>query len=253
MDFIVRIADLNIRISCFYPQTKTFCKNYLVDMEYEKADFSIVISKQDIDFEREKSMRENQKTGISIPYFSDSYLETLAVYRKIANRIIEYNTVLFHGSAIAVDGAGYLFTAKSGTGKSTHTKLWREKFGERTIMVNDDKPLLKVVDKEVLVYGTPWDGKHRLSNNISVPLKAICVLERADVNRIKAVSSKEILPTMLQQSYRPQNSLKMEKTLQIIDRILENTVQYRLGCNMDIQSAEIAYHMMSKDGKDEIL
>lgn len=250
MNFMVRIADLNIGISCLYPQTKLFCRDYLVDGE---CDFSISISKQDIDFEREKFIIENQKVGTSIQFLPDSHLEILAVYRKIANQAIEYNTILFHGSAIAVDGVGYLFTAKSGTGKSTHTRFWREKFGKRAVMVNDDKPLLKVTDKGVIVYGTPWDGKHHLSNNISVPLKAICILERADENHIESISFREALPMMLQQSYRPQNSLEMIKTLELIDRILDNTAQYRLRCNMDIQAAEVSYSAMSKHGKDGIL
>ena len=77
-----------------------------------------------------------------------------------------------------MDGQAVLFTAKSGTGKSTHTKLWRDLFGERAVMVNDDKPLLRILKDGVLVCGTPWDGKHRLSTNCALPLKAICILER---------------------------------------------------------------------------
>ena len=99
--------------------------------------------------------------------------------------MISYDTILFHGSVIAVDGIGYLFTAKSGTGKSTHTRLWREYFGDRAAMVNDDKPLLKITDSSVIAYGTPYNGKHRLGTNISVPLKAICILTRAADNHIE--------------------------------------------------------------------
>ena len=107
----------------------------------------------------------------------DDYLETLAVCRKIAERMPEHNTFLFYGSCIAVDGAGYVFTAKSGTGKSTHTRLWRELLDNRATMVNDDKPLIRIADDDAIIYGTPWDGKHPLSHNIAVPLKAICILE----------------------------------------------------------------------------
>lgn len=143
-------------------------------------------SQSDIEYEREKSALEDRKEGLPIRNFPDSYLETLAVYRKFAENLLAYDTVLFHGSVVAVDGIGYLFTAKSGTGKSTHTRLWREYFGERAVMVNDDKPLLQVTENGVIVYGTPWDGKHHLSNNISVPLKAICILTRAEENHIES-------------------------------------------------------------------
>lgn len=75
--------------------------------------------------------------------YSLSYLETLAVYRKIVTRLVFSDILLIHGSAIAVDGKAYLFTAPSGTGKSTHTRMCREYFKDRAVMVNDDKPLNK--------------------------------------------------------------------------------------------------------------
>ena len=107
----------------------------------------------------------------------DDYLETLAVCRRIAERMPEHDTFLFYGSCIAVDGAGYVFTAKSGTGKSTHTRLWREMLGVRAVMVNDDKPLIRIADDGSVIYDPPWDCNHHLSHNIAVPLKAICILE----------------------------------------------------------------------------
>ena len=199
-------------------------------------------SQSDIEYEREKSALEDRKEGLPIRNFPDSYLETLAVYRKFAENLLAYDTVLFHGSVVAVDGIGYLFTAKSGTGKSTHTRLWREYFGERAVMVNDDKPLLQVTENGVIVYGTPWDGKHHLSNNISVPLKAICILTRAEENHIEQISNSMAFPMLLQQSNRPQDSLKMQKTLEILGRISDNIALYKLGCNMEIEAAETAYH-----------
>jgi hypothetical protein len=210
----------------------------------DQADFSVRISQDDIDFEREKSIREDEVEGVPIRHFSDAYLETLALYRKIAVRVLDDDILLFHGSVVAVDGEGYLFTAKSGTGKSTHTRLWREYFGERAIMVNDDKPLLKVTDSGVIVYGTPWDGKHRLSSNISVPLKAICVLERDQSNHIESISAKEAFPMLLQQSYRPSEPEPMLKTLSLVEKLGKKVKLYRLGCTMDLSAAQVAYNGM---------
>ncbi len=144
-----------------------------------------------------------QKRAFPSGSFSDAYLETLAVYRKIADHLLSYDTLLFHGSVIAVDGEGYLFTAKSGgTGKSTHTRLWREYFGERAVMVNDDKPLLRITDSGVTAYGTPWDGKHRLSTNIAVPLKGICILTRDTTNHIEPAEPHAVYPLIVQQTNR---------------------------------------------------
>ena len=239
--FKIRLADKVIAVSALHGYIADYCRGYISD---DTPDFAVQITQSDIDYEREKSRREDIKEGIPIRNFSDEYLETLAVYRKIAEKMIDYDTILFHGSVIAIDGIGYLFTAKSGTGKSTHTRLWRDLFGERAIMVNDDKPLIKVSESGIIVYGTPWDGKHRLSTNISVPLKSVCVLERSEENRIEKVTADSVYNMLVQQVYRPQNPQKLLKTLQLIDILSENAGLYRLGCNMDISAAELAYNAM---------
>ncbi|MGN0600689.1 MAG: hypothetical protein ACI4JK_12455 [Oscillospiraceae bacterium] len=160
--------------------------------------------------------------------------------------MLDYDTILFHGSAVSVDGVGYLFTAKSGTGKSTHTRLWREMLGDRAVMINDDKPLIRVSESGIIVYGTPWDGKHRLSTNIGVPLKALCILERAEDNRIVPITKKDAYNMLMQQVYKPTEPQKLIKTMQLIDRLAANVKLYRLGCNMSPQAAQAAYTAMKK-------
>ena len=158
---------------------------------------------------------------------------------------------LFHGSVIAVDGEGYLFTAKSGTGKSTHTRLWREYFGERAVMVNDDKPLLHITDSGVTAYGTPWDGKHRLSTNTAVPLKGICILTRDTTNHIEQAESHAAYPLIVQQTNRSLTADGMKQTLSLIDNMLNVVPVYRLGCNMNIEAARVAYEGMNRLKKQE--
>ena len=174
MTGIYQMASEIIQIDSLHALVQNQCMNY---QGYGFPSFVVHTTQSDIDFERKKSAREDESEGIPIRQFPDAYLETLAVYRKIAEKMPDYDTFLFHGSAIAVDGTAYLFTAKSGTGKSTHTRLWRELLGDRAVMVNDDKPLIRVnADGTAVAYGTPWDGKHRLSSNIAVPLRVICIL-----------------------------------------------------------------------------
>lgn len=235
-----KIADKVVEVNSIYDEVQEYCTDYLTD---EPADYSITTTQADIDFEREKSASEDEIEGIPIRQFSDSYLEELAVYRKIAEKMLDFDTVLFHGSVIAVDSIGYLFTAKSGTGKSTHTRLWREYFGERAVMVNDDKPLLHIADT-VTAYGTPYNGKHRLGTNTSVPLKTICILTRSADNHIEAITREQAYTMLLQQVYRPADMLKMAKTLELVDRLADSVKLYHLGCNMDISAAKIAYEGM---------
>ena len=235
-----KIADKVVEVNSIYDEVHEYCSDYQTD---EPADYSVTTTQADIDFERQKSAREDEVEGIPVRHFSDSYLEELAVYRKIAEKMIDFDTVLFHGSVVAVDDVGYLFTAKSGTGKSTHTRLWREYFGDRAVMVNDDKPLLHIADT-VTAYGTPYNGKHRLGTNISVPLKAICILTRSADNHIEPITREQAYTMLLQQVYRPADMLKMAKTLELVDRLADSVKLYQLGCNMDISAAKIAYEGM---------
>ena len=177
-----KIAERNIVISSLHDEVHRLCIDYLSPDSV--PDFAVETTQEDIEYEREKSIREDEIEHIPIRHFSDGYLETLAVYRKIAEKMPEYDTILVHGSCVAVDGKGYLFTAKSGTGKSTHTRLWRQELGERAVMVNDDKPLIRISENGPVIYGTPWDGKHRLSNNIGVPLKDLSTRKGAIVSVI---------------------------------------------------------------------
>ncbi len=243
MTFQMKLAGLPMEVSAIYDSTRQFCQEYLTK---EEPVFSVVIQQKDIEDEKEQIAATNQMQKQFLQSCPDSYLETLALYRKIASELLNDSTLLFHGSAVAVDGQGYLFTAASGTGKSTHVRLWREKFQERAVMINDDKPLLHFSDSGILVYGTPWNGKHRLSNNLAVPLKGLCILERSQENKIQAISGRDAWPKLLQQSYRPKEPEKLQKVMALVDKLASEMKLYRLSCNMDPLAAEIAYQGMQE-------
>ena len=241
IQFTIKLANLTICVSALYESTKTYCDKYLCE---GNPDFSVEITPSDIEFERIKFIKNNEKEGIAVRKFSDSYLEIIAVQRKITEALFSYDTVLFHGSVVAVDGVAYMFTAKSGTGKSTHTRLWREMFGERAIMVNDDKPFVSIENDEVIVHGSPWNGKHKLGENISVPLRAICILERGETNKISPISASEAIFTLIQQSSRPKQPDLMHKYMELLDGIASRVKFYRLSCNMEPDAALTAYRGM---------
>lgn len=230
-----KIANKVVEINSMYNEVHDYCYDYITD---EEVDYYINIEYSDIEYEREKQNDKNTNKK-----YTDMYLEILAVYRKIAEKMIDYDTILFHGSAIAVDGEAYIFTAKSGTGKSTHTKLWRECFGDKVTMINDDKPLLKISDR-VIVYGTPYDGKHRLSENISAPLNSICIITRSKNNHIEKITKEKAYPMLIQQTYRSNNPKNMKKTFELIDKLIDKVDLYLLECNMDLDAAKIAYEGM---------
>lgn len=208
-----RLAGHTIKIESLYSQVNTLCAAYRVE---DDAEYCITTTPADIAYERKRSVRADELEGAAVREYAPPYLETLAVYRKLAQLLVQDDILLMHGAVVAVDGQAYLFTAKSGTGKTTHTRLWLQQFGDRAVMVNGDKPLLHVTNKGVTAYGTPWDGKEHLSTNTSCPLKAICILTRSEINHIKRISKKEALPMLCQQIHRPADPAALARMLVLV-------------------------------------
>lgn len=243
MTGIFRMADLTVQIDSLHAFVQEQCADYRSE---GLPKLIVQIGRQDILYEREISAREDMRAGRPVFSCSEGYLESLAVYRKIAEKLPDHDGFVFHGSCVAVDGSAYLFTAKSGTGKSTHARLWREILGHRAVMVNDDKPIIRFLDGVPFVFGTPWDGKEHLSSNTSAPLKAVCILGRSPENRIREISGREALPMLIQQAYRPASPEALEKTLTLLEQLEKQAKLYRLDCNMDSNAAELAYHSMKE-------
>lgn len=209
---------------------RELCKDYETD---QKEEFQIIVAPEDV---------AKEKNGSSdFPY---GYLESLAFYRKFCEKVLEKNILLFHASVVAVDGEAYLFTAPSGTGKSTHTALWRKVFQEKAVMINDDKPLLRFLDDGIWVYGTPWDGKHRLSTNTKAKVKAICMLGRGETNTIQRTDFVSAYPVILNQTYRPDYESGMQKTLELVNDMLGQVPVYSMKCNVSEEAAQMAYEAM---------
>lgn len=95
-----------------------------------------------------------------------------------------FKTVLFHAAAVSLDGKGYMFLGKSGTGKSTHARLWLNNI-PGTELMNDDNPAVRIMsDGTTVVYGTPWSGKTPCYRNVSAPVGGIALLSQAPYNKI---------------------------------------------------------------------
>lgn len=226
-----RIADIDFTFTAQYPFLTKQCH------EYETEEPGIDVSVTEAEIEKEKMTETTVSPG---------YLESLAVYRKISEIMPEHDTFLFHCSAIAVDDQGYLFTAPSGTGKSTHTRLWRERFDGRAVMINDDKPMIQVRDDEIYVCGTPWNGKHNLGCNRKVPIRGICILERGTKNSIWQMKSAEAYPFLWVQIYHPANRESMIRTIQLLKKVAERIPLYRLQCNISQEAVTVAWDAMSR-------
>lgn len=242
-EFRLKIAGHTGTVTSLFESTPQYLKAYLTE---ETPEFAVTVTRENIAFEQADLLEEAHRDGFKPRVFTDPFLERAAIQRAFAEFLFSYNTLLFHGSAIAVDGEGYLFTAHSGTGKSTHTRLWMQAFGNRAVMVNDDKPFLQLDEDRVWLYGSPWSGKHGLDANIRVPLKGLCILERGAENRIARISAAEALPMLQKQAYRPLEEHKETAFLQLVDRLSQAVPLWKMACNKNPDAAHIAFEAMHK-------
>lgn len=163
-----------------------------------------------------------------------------------------YDGILIHSSTVVMDGKAYMFSADSGTGKSTHTALYRRVYGDdRVRILNDDKPAVRLENGQFFAYGTPWSGKSDLNLNLRVPLGGICILQRGEKNEIEPMPARKALFVLLQQTVHPEDEYKMGKVLEILKKLLETVPIWSLRCNMDPEAVKVSYEAMSGMRKDE--
>lgn len=232
--FRIKIAEHVFDIDNRYDHVERLCADY---QTAEPAEGCIRVSAEE--------MAKEHKTQ---QQHSEGYLEALAIYRKLCEKLLKEDILLFHASALMIDGKAYLFTAPSGTGKSTHARLWRETFGERVTMINDDKPLLRFTEQEIRVYGTPYAGKDRLQTNTSAPVAGIVLLHQAKENEIHRLTGTEAYPFLLNQAYRVEDAQGMLKTLDLVHSLSRIPV-YALGCTISKEAAELAYQTVTEEGR----
>lgn len=223
--FNVNIAGRIIEIKAFYQGVDILCQEFKTDRG--PADFSVQCSLEDFEYEAEQYVADRRNAAPG-PIFLEEY----AVLKKVSEGLIDFGAFLMHGAAIAVDDKGIVFTAPSGTGKTTHVIKWLRKY-PGTYMVNGDKPFILTAkdDRPVMVCGSPWAGKEDLGSNTMVPLKAIVLMERAEENTIKKVSFSEAFISLYPQIYRPMDPEKMRKTLRMIQSLDGQISFYRFYFN----------------------
>lgn len=155
--------------------------------------------------------------------------------------LLMHKGMMLHASAVDLGGKAYLFSAPSGTGKSTHTRLWKEKFGEDAVVFNDDKPAIRCVDGVWYAYGTPWCGKDGINDNRGVPLAGICFLKQALHNRMRRLTVVEAIPKILSQTlYRSKTEEKIDYLLPLIEDILKKIPIFELENKPDQDAVEIS-------------
>lgn len=208
-------------------------------MSKEQAEVEIIINA--------KAERFHEK----YPHFDLNDSEYMATCTAFYRELLRFDGLMLHASAVVLDGKAYLFSAKSGTGKSTHTGLWQQVFGaENARILNDDKPALRFEDGRWYAYGTPWSGKYDISLNERVPVAGICMLERAEQNSIERFGGPAAIYAIMEQTLRPNAPELRRLLMQNLDLLLRNVPVYRLRCNMEPEAAVLSHKVMCENAPE---
>lgn len=219
----IQVAGTIIEINTVHIRPCAISRDFIVD---SSPDCSITTTQADIDEDKthlSEFERYNQWDGI---------VEIYSVLRRVSECLIDFDAILMHGAVISVDGKAFLFTANSGTGKTTHVLKWLRRC-KGSVIINGDKPFIKFgkEDEQPLACGSPWAGKENIYTNTMAPLQSIILMERADENHIEQVSFAQAFPFLLQQTYRPEDPEKMRKTLKLMQRLSPAVSFWRFQCN----------------------
>lgn len=226
----ILLADLKINIEHKYDYMSHFCKDYISRPHTP----DIIAKADDAAILKEKEM---------VPSAPIESCESLCIYRAIGEQLPHFDRFVFHGAAIEYGGNAYLFTAPSGTGKTTHINLWKQYLGDKVDIINGDKPIIKAGDTST-VYGTPWAGKEGYQRNTSAPLKAICILKQAKTNNIVSLKKSDAINHLMRQVYLPHDPVSLSKTLALLGNVIENTPVYMLECDISKEAFQASYNAL---------
>lgn len=226
----LELAGLRVRLHNRYKYAESLCRAYTVPGD-RPPDIVVEASEEELDAEKAKAPELLGNRG---------YTEAVVLYEKLSCRLPAFDAFVMHSSVLAVDGRAFCFAAEPGVGKSTHIRYWQKLLGKRVTVINGDKPIYRFVNGELLAFGTPWCGKEGWNTRTSAPLCGLCLLERAEENRIERVDGFACLDRLMKQFYLPGGEVDTLRVVELIDRMLETVPVYRLRVRNDVSAAEAA-------------
>lgn len=233
--FRVRLAGITVEIDNRHNYVYEQCADYLC-FDLIPAFRVAVSTAEALDYQASCGR------SLTLPE-AESYL----LYRRICERMPGYGVYLLHAAVVEMDGRGYAFSARRGTGKSTHTELWQTHFKGRATVINGDKPLIRrAPDGRFWAYGTPWCGKEGKQVNRKCPLTAICFLEQGQTNRVTIASAADTAARLLEATVLPPDKVGQDQMAALVGATVRDVPAFTLTCRPDIEAAEVAYEFLSQ-------
>lgn len=242
-NFLCKIAKILYRIEYKYSYIEKMFSDYIVDDD--EIGEIVEISYTEEDIQRCYSMLTEEK--------SDAYIEYICILDKIAADLPSKNMLLMHGATIEYNGRAYVFTAPSGTGKSTHIALWKKYLKDKVQIINGDKPEISFTENEVLVHGAPWCGKEGWQINTSAPLAGVCLVKRGTENRISRINAGKNLEDFICQFYIGQGSEEMLKVIDLFAKMTERVPFYQLECTISEEAVRCSFEAMTGENWDKAI
>ncbi len=155
------------------------------------------------------------------------------------------DTLMTHSSVIRYNDEGYMFLGRSGTGKSTHSSLWLKHI-EGSSLLNDDNPVIRLVDGKAYIFGTPWSGKTPCYKNEVVPLKAIVRLSQAPYNKVTRLSTLQSYASLLPSC----SCMKWDRTAtdslhKSVEKVIVQVPCWHLECLPDADAAQTCFNAVT--------
>ncbi len=185
----------------------------------------------------EKYRVDAEKADVTLVGTGDPWAEHAALAQSFYEQLQSFDGFLLHASAVSYNGKAYLFSAPSGTGKSTHASYWQNELG--AAIINDDKPAIRLIDGVFYACGTPFSGKHDLSSPVCVPIGGIAVLSRGSDNAAHPLSMTEALWALLNQTLRPNDAAAYMQLLSLLEQLLTAVPVMAITCTNEPLAARV--------------
>ena len=225
----INIANIIIKVNNNYQFINAIANDFIID-DPDYYDFEVRVTQEEIEHEN--------FDNLNVPI---SYLESVAIHRAISKHLTSFNALIIHGASFKVDNNGFIISAKSGTGKTTHSLLLQKYLGDRFQWINGDKPIVRFINNDPIVFGTPFQGKEHYGNNISAPCKALIFLERSEKNYVTKLDKRVVFRYLSLALVIEQNPKYVDMFFDLVNKFIESVDFYILHCNMESDAAICSY------------